>query len=59
MTPFRRRVVRRLARLRRDPAGFALDLPNPTLRALARFDLIVAMAVGDLIDLKFFRTSKI
>ncbi len=52
MTPFRRRVVRRLARLRRDPAGFALDLPNPTLRALARFDLIVAMAVGDLIDLR-------
>ncbi len=47
-----RRLVRRLAKLRRDPAGFALDLPNPILRSLTRIDLMVAMAVGDLLDLR-------
>jgi GT2 family glycosyltransferase len=46
------RTSRRWAKLLRDPAGFALDLPNPYYRAMLRMDLIVVMTLCDLLDLR-------
>jgi len=45
-------MSRRWAKLLRDPAGFALDLPNPYYRAILRIDLIVAMTLCDLLDVR-------
>jgi GT2 family glycosyltransferase len=48
----KRRFASRLAKLFRDPAAFALDLPNPFLRGLTRIDLMVVMAISDLLDFR-------
>jgi GT2 family glycosyltransferase len=44
------RFLRRLRKLFRNPAGFAIDLPNPVYRAMLLLDLRVLTAARDILD---------